>query len=74
MLGRLRLTIDEAIDQYGRFARHIFSEKNWNSKDGMFKASMLKEIVKEIVKAYGVEELAERGYGSAASRPSLQKV
>jgi hypothetical protein len=55
MLGRLRLTIDEAIDQYGQFARYVFSEKKWKGKDGTFKASKLEEIVKKIVKTYGVE-------------------
>jgi hypothetical protein len=56
MLGRLRLTVDEAIDQYGQFARHVFSKKKRKGKDGTFKASKLEEAIKTIVKSYGVEK------------------
>jgi hypothetical protein len=59
MLGRLRLTIDEAIEQYGQFARYVFSDKKWKGQDGAFKATKLEDIIKKIVKAYGVEGSAE---------------
>jgi hypothetical protein len=59
MLGRLRLTVDEAIDQYGQFARHVFSEKKWIGQDGKFKATKLEEIIKRIVETYGVEKSAD---------------
>jgi len=59
MLGRLRLTIDEAMDQYGRFAQYVFSEKKWKGQDGTFKASKLEEIIKRIIKDYGVEKSAD---------------
>jgi len=59
MLGRLRLTIDEAIEQYGQFARYVFSDKKWMGQDGTFKATKLEEIIKKIVKAYGVEGSAD---------------
>jgi hypothetical protein len=55
MLGRLRLTVDEAIEQYGEFARHVFSEKKRKGKDGTFKASKLEQAIKKIVESYGVD-------------------
>jgi hypothetical protein len=59
MLGRLRLTIDEAIEQYGQFARYAFSDKKWKGQDGTFKATKLEEIIKKIVKTYGVRGSAD---------------
>ena len=59
MLGRLRLTVDEAISQYGLFAQHVFSEKKWKGQDGTFKARKLEETVKRIVKSYGIEKSAD---------------
>jgi hypothetical protein len=56
MLGRLRLTIDEAIHQYSQLAKHVFSETKWWGQDGKFKESRLEQVIKEIVKSYGVEQ------------------
>jgi hypothetical protein len=55
MLGRLRLTVDQAIDQYNQFAAHVFSNKKRKGKDGTFKASKLEEAIKKVVESYGVE-------------------
>lgn len=59
MLGRLRLTIDDAIEQYGQFARYVFSDKKWKGQDGTFKATKLEEIIKKIVKTCGIEGSAD---------------
>ena len=56
MLGRLRLTVDQAIDQYSQFAGHVFSKKKRKGKDGTFKASKLEEAIKKVVESYGVEK------------------
>jgi 16S rRNA A1518/A1519 N6-dimethyltransferase RsmA/KsgA/DIM1 with predicted DNA glycosylase/AP lyase activity len=63
MLGRLRLTVDDAIDQYGQLARQVFSKRKKklraSDKDLMFKANELEEAIKKIVKSYGLEGSAD---------------
>jgi hypothetical protein len=49
MLGRLRLSVDKAIEAYGRFASEVFSDKKQFWKDGMFKASKLEDAFKSII-------------------------
>ncbi|KAF8579258.1 FabD/lysophospholipase-like protein [Ramaria rubella] len=50
MLGRLGMSVAEAIECYGTLAQRVFSDVKPFGKDGKFKASKLEEIVKEIVK------------------------
>jgi hypothetical protein len=51
MLGRLRMSVDKAIEAYGTFASQVFSERErqpfW--KDGMFKASDLEKAIQAII-------------------------
>ncbi|KAH8684316.1 acyl transferase/acyl hydrolase/lysophospholipase [Tricladium varicosporioides] len=49
LLGRLRLSVPEAIDKYRTLAKKIFSEKKARGKDGTFKASNLEKAIKDIV-------------------------
>jgi len=51
MLGRLRMTTDEALRTYNSLAHAIFSKDNkkWKGKDGLFKATTLEKKVQEIV-------------------------
>ncbi len=51
MLGRLRMTTQEALQAYNSIASAIFSERNkkWQFQDGLFKASTLENKVQEIV-------------------------
>lgn len=58
MLGRLRMTTEEALKSYNNLAGEIFSKKNRKLvfQDGYFKATTLELKVKEIV--------AERGAGN----------
>jgi hypothetical protein len=49
MLGRLRLSVDKAIDAYGNFASKVFSDKKQFWKDGMFKASNLEKAIQAII-------------------------
>lgn len=51
MLGRLRMTTDEALRTYNSLSQVIFSAKNRKRKgqDGSFKATTLQEKVQEIV-------------------------
>jgi hypothetical protein len=56
MLGRLGMTVDEAIEQYTTTASAIFSQKNRkaNYKRDAFKASTLETKMQELVAARGL--------------------
>jgi hypothetical protein len=49
MLGRLQMSVAEAITHYGTFAQRVFSDVRLIGGDGKFKASKLEEVLKEIV-------------------------
>lgn len=49
LLGRLRLSVPEAIDKYRQLARQVFSDKKHFVKDGKFKASKLENAIKEVI-------------------------
>lgn len=49
LLGRLRLSVPEAIDKYRLLAKQVFSEKKASGKDGTFKATNLEKAIKETV-------------------------
>jgi hypothetical protein len=51
MLGRLRMSLSEAIDHYGTLTKRVFSNAKVVGRDGKFKASKLEEVIKEIVQA-----------------------
>jgi len=53
MLGRLRMSTQEAIDEYVDLAEHIFKEKKFKTQDGLFKATRLKEATQKIINKYG---------------------
>jgi hypothetical protein len=49
LLGRLRLSVPEAIDKYRLLAKQVFSDKKSPGKDGCFKASKLEKAIKDVV-------------------------
>ncbi|KAM3066473.1 hypothetical protein ACMFMG_012057 [Clarireedia jacksonii] len=57
LLGRLRLSVPEAIDKYRLLAKKVFSDKKSRGKDGCFKASSLEKAIKDVV-----EEKLGRGH------------
>ncbi|KAF2477529.1 FabD/lysophospholipase-like protein [Lindgomyces ingoldianus] len=59
MLGRLRMTTDEALRTYNSLARAIFSKDNKErlGQDGAFKATTLQNKVQEVVSKKGLGEL-----------------
>ena len=59
MLGRLRMTTDEALRTYNALAHAIFSKDNkkWLGQDGAFKATTLENKVQEVVSKKGLGEL-----------------
>lgn len=58
MFGRLRMTVDDAIAQYGRLSSHVFGKKKLFFPEGKYKASVLEDALKTIVaeNAYNPEE------------------
>jgi hypothetical protein len=53
MLGRLRMSVDEAIVKYAEFAERVFSEGTVPfARDERFSASKLEGAVKQIVSEY----------------------
>lgn len=57
MLGRLRMSVDEAIHEYGDLSSRIFGSKKWFFSEGKFKASLLEETLKDVIakKVYNPE-------------------
>jgi predicted acylesterase/phospholipase RssA len=66
MLGRLRMTTDEAMQAYNSLTRAVFSKENkkWKVQDGLFKATTLKEEVKKLVSE---QKLGERMLDASTS-------
>ena len=48
LLGRLRLSVPEAIDKYRLLAKQVFSDKKSRGKDGCFRASSLERLFKTL--------------------------
>ena len=49
MLGRLRMSMVDAIDCYDNISGRVFSKLNrWG--DGKYRAELLEEVIKEVVK------------------------
>lgn len=67
LLGRLRLSVPEAIDKYRQLAKQVFSDKKPFGKDGKFKASNLEKAIKEVVEwKLGKGRAEERMFASGA--------
>jgi hypothetical protein len=49
LLGRLRLSVADAIEQYRLLASRVFSDTKLFYKDGKFKASNLEKAIKDVV-------------------------
>jgi hypothetical protein len=50
MLGRLRISIEECIEEYSGLGEFIFSDRNHMPNSAMFKASKLEEALKKVIK------------------------
>ena len=50
-MGRLRLSVPEAIDKYRLLAKEVFSDRKSPGKDGTFKASKLEKAIKDVIEA-----------------------
>ena len=49
MLGRLRMTVDEAIDAYEKLSRAIFGSKRSKFHDGKFSKATFESVIKSVV-------------------------
>ncbi|KAF3936314.1 hypothetical protein ABW19_dt0208754 [Dactylella cylindrospora] len=58
MLGRLGMTVQDAIDAYDSLAQLVFHEKKLRGQDGAFKASNLEKAIKSIVGKFDHDEEA----------------
>ncbi|KAF8176817.1 hypothetical protein K438DRAFT_1681728 [Mycena galopus ATCC 62051] len=56
MLGRLRMTVEEAKKAYGELSKEVFSDIKSQGGEGRFKASKLEKAVKRIVTAHSVSK------------------
>ncbi|KAG8782384.1 hypothetical protein FRC12_020889 [Ceratobasidium sp. 428] len=56
MLGRLRMSVQEAIEAYTDLAKDVFSNTKIPWKEGNYKATNLERAIKIIVGRYGVPE------------------
>lgn len=56
LLGRLELSVQQAIDEYRVLSKVIFGPKKAFWKDGKFKASRLERAVEGIVRKYGGDQ------------------
>lgn len=60
MLGRLRMSVDDAIQAYAKLSKKVFSQtKNGLAPDGRYKASNLEDAVKTIIKEHGDDTKVE---------------
>ncbi|KAI5813017.1 acyl transferase/acyl hydrolase/lysophospholipase [Pyronema omphalodes] len=53
MLGRLQMSVADAIAAYSDFSKYVFSERKHLFQEGYYKATKLEEAVKKVVKLYG---------------------
>jgi hypothetical protein len=58
MLGRLRMSTEEALQEYGPCSKKIFSFRNkkWTTLTERFRATALKEVVEDLVQRRGMGE------------------
>jgi hypothetical protein len=49
ILGRLRMSISDAITRYDSLAKEVFHDGRKSFGDGKFKASVLEHVIKQIV-------------------------
>ncbi|KAJ6499503.1 hypothetical protein DFH09DRAFT_1289964 [Mycena vulgaris] len=61
MLGRLRMSVKDAVKAYGELSKEVFSDVKSQGSDGRFKASKLEKAIKRIVGARSASQDPEEG-------------
>jgi hypothetical protein len=58
MLGRLRMSVDDALERYDSLVEEVFRDGKKRMGDGKFRASVLEDVFKKIIRdAKGDPEL-----------------
>lgn len=52
MLGRLGISVDQAIEEYRDLSKEIFGDKKMFFSDGIFKATNLQKAIQSVVQRY----------------------
>ncbi|KAJ7827110.1 hypothetical protein B0H14DRAFT_3144690 [Mycena olivaceomarginata] len=59
MLGRLRMSVEDAINVYGELSKEVFSDVKPPGSDGRFKASKLEKAIRQIVRVKSASQNPE---------------
>ncbi|KAJ7887684.1 acyl transferase/acyl hydrolase/lysophospholipase [Mycena leptocephala] len=69
MLGRLRMSVKDAVRAYGELSKEVFSDVKSKGSDGRFKASKLEKAIKGIVGAHSASQDPEEGMEDTRENP-----
>ena len=61
MLGRLQMSVEDAVKAYGELSEEVFSDVKSKGHDGRFKASKLEEAIKRIVGRHSASQDPDEG-------------
>ncbi|KAJ7770434.1 acyl transferase/acyl hydrolase/lysophospholipase [Mycena metata] len=61
MLGRLQMSVEDAMKAYGELSKEVFSDVKSKGHDGRFKASKLEKAIKRIVGRHSASQDPEDG-------------
>ncbi|KAJ7832578.1 hypothetical protein B0H13DRAFT_2429621 [Mycena leptocephala] len=77
MLGRLRMSVKDAVKAYGELSKEVFSNVKSQGSNGRFKASKLEKTMKGIVGAHSASQDPEEGMEDTRDNPckvSVQRI
>ncbi|KAJ7878248.1 hypothetical protein B0H13DRAFT_2545696 [Mycena leptocephala] len=77
MLGRLRMSVKDAVKAYGELSKEVFSDVKSQGSDGRFKASKLEKAIKGIVGTHSASQDPEEGMEDTRENPcktSVQRI
>lgn len=57
MLGRLKMSVEQAIDEYRDLAKGVFSSRKSGIKEGIYYATKLEKAIQDVVERYGTPKL-----------------
>ncbi|KAJ7887710.1 FabD lysophospholipase-like protein, partial [Mycena leptocephala] len=69
MLGRLRMSVKDAVKAYGELSKEVFSDVKSQGSDGRFKASKLEKAIKGIVGAHSASQDPQEGMEDTRENP-----
>ncbi|KAJ7770415.1 acyl transferase/acyl hydrolase/lysophospholipase [Mycena metata] len=61
MLGRLQMSVEDAVKAYGELSKEVFSDVKSKGHDGRFKASKLEKAIKQIVGGHSASQDPDEG-------------